>query len=185
MALYDWFLSRDGIPEKTTFLKEQNQPTSKQNQEACIRIQINSCMLVFKRNLSHFFYILCRPIINGKMEEKTCGEGPSLISMFDDDTHLQQIIKNIKKSLNEGFREAEKYAATFQMYQAFYLENEAMDLQNLRETEHGNWTFAFQVLNSYLKWSLLFSPANCFLYVLQIIMVYIVKESFFAGVPRM
>lgn len=57
MALYDWFLSRDGIPEKTTFLKEQNQPTSKQNQEACIRIQINSCMLVFKRNLSHFFYI--------------------------------------------------------------------------------------------------------------------------------
>lgn len=45
MALYDWFLSRDGIPEKTTFLKEQNQPTSKQNQEACIRIQINSCML--------------------------------------------------------------------------------------------------------------------------------------------
>lgn len=142
MILYDWFLPWDGIPKKTTFLKEQNQPTSTQNREASIRIQISSCMQIFTRNLSYFFYVLRRPIINGKMEEKTCGEGPSLISMFDDDTHLQQIIKNIKKSLNEGFREAEKYAATFQMYQAFYLENEAMDLQKLRETEHGNLSFS-------------------------------------------
>ena len=131
MILYDWFLPWDGIPKKTTFLKEQNQPTSTQNREASIRIQISSCMQIFTRNLSYFFYVLRRPIINGKMEEKTCGEGPSLISMFDDDTHL-----------NEGFREAEKYAATFQMYQAFYLENEVMDLQKLRETEHGNLSFS-------------------------------------------
>ena len=39
---------------------------------------------------------LCRPIINGKFEEKTCGEGPSLSTMFDDDRHLQGLVNNIR-----------------------------------------------------------------------------------------
>lgn len=39
-----------------------------------------------------------RPIINGKFEEKTCGEGPSLATMFDDDRHLQGLVSNIRVS---------------------------------------------------------------------------------------
>ena len=37
-----------------------------------------------------------RPFINGKVEEKTAGDGPSLATMFEDDRHLQGIIQNIK-----------------------------------------------------------------------------------------
>lgn len=37
-----------------------------------------------------------RPFINGKVEEKTAGDGPSLATMFEDDKHLQGIIQNIK-----------------------------------------------------------------------------------------
>lgn len=39
---------------------------------------------------------IIRPIINGKVEEKTAGEGPSLATMFEDDRHLQGIIQSIK-----------------------------------------------------------------------------------------
>lgn len=57
--------------------------------------------------------------------------------MFDDDHYLQDVIKDIKESLNEGFHSANKYAATFKKYQVFYAENEALDLEMLRESEHG------------------------------------------------
>ena len=40
----------------------------------------------------------CRPIINGKFEDKTCGEGPSLATMFDDDRHLQDLVNTIRVS---------------------------------------------------------------------------------------
>ncbi len=45
--------------------------------------------------------IMCfaRPIINNKFEEKTCGDGPSLATMFEDDKHLQTIIYSIRVSL--------------------------------------------------------------------------------------
>ena len=39
---------------------------------------------------------LCRPIINSKFEDKTCGDGPSLSTMFDDDKYLQTLIQNIR-----------------------------------------------------------------------------------------
>lgn len=37
-------------------------------------------------------------MINNKFEEKTCGEGPSLSAMFEDDRHLQGLIIEIKVS---------------------------------------------------------------------------------------
>uniref|UniRef100_A0A8C3XVM5 Uncharacterized protein n=1 Tax=Chelydra serpentina TaxID=8475 RepID=A0A8C3XVM5_CHESE len=43
-----------------------------------------------------YFDAFTRPIINNKIEEKTCGEGPSLSTMFKDDKHLQAIIQQIK-----------------------------------------------------------------------------------------
>ncbi|KAK9408021.1 dynein heavy chain 6 axonemal [Crotalus adamanteus] len=43
-----------------------------------------------------YFDAFTRPVINNKIEEKTCGEGPSLSTMFKDDKHLQNIILQIK-----------------------------------------------------------------------------------------
>jgi len=44
----------------------------------------------------YYFDAFTRPIINNKFEEKTCGDGPSLTSMFDDDRHLNGLIERIK-----------------------------------------------------------------------------------------
>jgi len=40
-----------------------------------------------------------RPIINNKFEDKTCGDGPSLISMFQDDRHLQALVDSVKVNM--------------------------------------------------------------------------------------
>jgi len=37
-----------------------------------------------------------RPMINNKFEEKTCGDGPSLSTMFSDDKNMQSLIENIQ-----------------------------------------------------------------------------------------
>lgn len=41
-------------------------------------------------------YCINRPIINNKFEDKTCGDGPSLTSMFQDDKHMQALIDSLK-----------------------------------------------------------------------------------------
>ncbi len=78
-----------------------------------------------------------RPIINGKVEEKTCGEGPGLSNMFDDDKHLQEIVSSIKESISAGFEAAAHYSSTFEVYKEFYSENERLDLEALRRGKHG------------------------------------------------
>ena len=39
-----------------------------------------------------------RPLINQIFEEKTCGQGPSLMAVFDDDTQLQELSEKIQVS---------------------------------------------------------------------------------------
>lgn len=46
----------------------------------------------------HFSACILRPIINGKLEEKTAGDGPGLDTMFEDDKHLQGVIGSIRVS---------------------------------------------------------------------------------------
>uniref|UniRef100_A0A671M2D2 Dynein heavy chain linker domain-containing protein n=1 Tax=Sinocyclocheilus anshuiensis TaxID=1608454 RepID=A0A671M2D2_9TELE len=43
-----------------------------------------------------YFDAFTQPIINKKVEEKTCGDGPSLEEILEDDVYLQDIILNIK-----------------------------------------------------------------------------------------
>lgn len=43
-----------------------------------------------------YFDAFTQPTINNKTEEKTCGDGPSLASMFEDDKHLHSIVQEIK-----------------------------------------------------------------------------------------
>lgn len=45
-----------------------------------------------------YFCVLCfsSPIINGKVEDRNVGEGPSLTMMFEDDKHLQYLSDKLK-----------------------------------------------------------------------------------------
>ena len=59
------------------------------------------------------------------------------MNMFDDDTYLSDIFQSIKDCINEGFDTANQYALTFEKYQSFYIENETLDLEAVRQIEHG------------------------------------------------
>ncbi|XP_069482525.1 dynein axonemal heavy chain 6 [Ambystoma mexicanum] len=97
-----------------------------------------------------YFNAFTRPIINNKYEEKTCGEGPSLTAMFEDDKHLQTIIQQIKESIHSAFEAANLYANTFERFWLFFKENESLDLHALRQEEHGVDFFAAE-LDKYHK----------------------------------
>lgn len=79
-----------------------------------------------------YFDAFTRPIINNKFEEKTCGDGPQLNTMFEHDLHLQKIIRNIKEALKAGFNACNQYADTFEPHREFYRVNESTDLDAVR-----------------------------------------------------
>ncbi|XP_039271711.2 dynein axonemal heavy chain 6-like [Styela clava] len=89
-----------------------------------------------------YFDAFTRPMINNKFEEKACGEGPSLGAMFEDDRHLQGLISQIKDAVNQAFRSSKLYADTLSHIQAFFKENESLDLTELQESEHDVTFFA-------------------------------------------
>ncbi|KAI4873222.1 hypothetical protein NFI96_025127 [Prochilodus magdalenae] len=83
-----------------------------------------------------YFDTFTQPIINNKMVEKMCGDGPSLEATFRDDQHLQDIIQDVKDSIEFAFNAANTYALTFEPLRLFYKENENLDLQALKEQDH-------------------------------------------------
>ncbi|KTF76184.1 hypothetical protein cypCar_00047512, partial [Cyprinus carpio] len=83
-----------------------------------------------------YFDAFTQPIINKKVEEKTCGDGPSLEEILEDDAYLQDIILNIKQSIQFAFNTANVYARTFEPFRLFYKENEELDLEALKEQDH-------------------------------------------------
>ncbi|XP_070535810.1 dynein axonemal heavy chain 6-like isoform X2 [Ptychodera flava] len=89
-----------------------------------------------------YFDAFTRPIINNKFEEKTCGDGPSLGAMFEDDKHLMGIVTNIKDAIIAAFNAANQYADTFEAFREFYRENESLDLEAIRAEEHEVQFFA-------------------------------------------
>ncbi|XP_066516038.1 dynein axonemal heavy chain 6 isoform X2 [Hoplias malabaricus] len=93
-----------------------------------------------------YFDAFTQPIINNKKEEKTCGHGPSLESTLEDD--LQEIIHSIKDAVEYAFDAANTYAHTFEPFHLFYKENESLDLQGLKEQDHGVGYFE-ESLNKY------------------------------------
>eukprot|EP00063_Salmo_salar_P075241 XP_014050076.1 PREDICTED: dynein heavy chain 6, axonemal-like [Salmo salar] len=84
-----------------------------------------------------YFDAFTQPMINSKVEEKTCGDGPGLEAMLEDDKHLLNIILDIKQSLQFAFDSASVYARTFESFRVFYRENESLDLDALRDQDHG------------------------------------------------
>ncbi|XP_076873752.1 dynein axonemal heavy chain 6 isoform X2 [Brachyhypopomus gauderio] len=75
-----------------------------------------------------YFNAFTQPIINNKIEEKTCGEGPDLDATLADDRHLQDIIGAVKECVEFAFGTANMYASTFEPFCIFYKENESLDL---------------------------------------------------------
>eukprot|EP00063_Salmo_salar_P070646 XP_014045481.1 PREDICTED: dynein heavy chain 6, axonemal-like [Salmo salar] len=57
--------------------------------------------------------------------------------MLEDDKHLLNIILDIKQSLQFAFDSASVYARTFESFRVFYRENESLDLDALRDQDHG------------------------------------------------
>lgn len=82
-----------------------------------------------------YFDAFTSPYINNKLEEKTCGFGPSLSAVFDDDKNFHTIILQIKETIKAAFESAQLYAATFEKFQIFFKENESLDLQALKLQE--------------------------------------------------
>ncbi|XP_047126546.1 dynein axonemal heavy chain 6 isoform X3 [Hydra vulgaris] len=82
-----------------------------------------------------FFDAFTRPVINGKIEEKTSWQGPSLLHIFEDDVYLKDTLKKIMEALNKSFVAAKNYASKFKNYLEFYSENEATNLKLLYEKE--------------------------------------------------
>ncbi|XP_007947093.1 dynein axonemal heavy chain 6 [Orycteropus afer afer] len=82
-----------------------------------------------------YFDAFTSPYINNKLEEKTCGFGPSLSAVFDDDKNFHTIIYQIKEAIQAAFESAQLYAATFEKFQIFFKENESLDLQALKLAE--------------------------------------------------
>nr|XP_060479238.1 dynein axonemal heavy chain 6 [Panthera onca] len=82
-----------------------------------------------------YFDAFTRPYINNKLEEKTCGFGPSLSAVFDDDKNFHTIILQIKETIQAAFESARLYASTFEKFHIFFKENESLDLQALKLQE--------------------------------------------------
>uniref|UniRef100_A0A8C2LDF4 Dynein, axonemal, heavy chain 6 n=1 Tax=Cricetulus griseus TaxID=10029 RepID=A0A8C2LDF4_CRIGR len=82
-----------------------------------------------------YFNAFTSPYINKKVEEKTCGPGPSLSSVLEDDRNFLTIILQIKETIYAAFNSANLYASTFEKFQIFFKENESLDLQALKQQE--------------------------------------------------
>ena len=56
-------------------------------------------MQTMNQFLNKALYIFfASPIINGKVEDRNVGEGPSLTMMFEDDKHLQYLTEQLMVS---------------------------------------------------------------------------------------
>ena len=74
-------------PDRTTFVDSLNE-IIKHFQDSVLSVE----------NLvpDKYFDAFTSPKINDRYEEKSCGEGPQLQAMFDDDKHLLSIIESVK-----------------------------------------------------------------------------------------
>ncbi|XP_069845209.1 dynein axonemal heavy chain 6 isoform X1 [Dipodomys merriami] len=82
-----------------------------------------------------YFDAFTSPYINNKLEEKTCGAGPSLSDVLEDDKYFHTIVFQIKETIHAAFASARLYASTFERFQLFYKENESLDLEALKLQE--------------------------------------------------
>ncbi|XP_022090689.1 dynein heavy chain 6, axonemal-like isoform X2 [Acanthaster planci] len=127
----------------TEFVLEPNQilfsPDLDEYQDGIAEVitEFQNCVLgVVNLVPDNYFDAFTRPIINGKFEEKTAGDGPSLTAMFEDDKHLHGVIQSLRDCITKAFEAASQYGDTFEPFREFYRENESLDVEAMRELEH-------------------------------------------------
>ncbi|KAL3319655.1 Dynein heavy chain 6, axonemal [Cichlidogyrus casuarinus] len=126
------------VPKNPLFLLEfvaeglniQPQPNETLFQEAMLEICNHFKDAITKlKNLvpDTYFDAFTRPIINHQFEKKTCGPGPSLNAIVEDDTHLQFILARLRNILSESFEAANTYLHTFDEMNQFYDTNNQVE----------------------------------------------------------
>uniref|UniRef100_A0A3B4T6A4 Dynein axonemal heavy chain 6 n=1 Tax=Seriola dumerili TaxID=41447 RepID=A0A3B4T6A4_SERDU len=93
--------------------------------------------LTYKPSGENFQCVFLCAFVNFQMPKNKFKDGPSLEFIMETDGHLQSIIKNIKESLQFAFDAAKVYSHTFERFRLFYKENESLDLDVMRQQDHG------------------------------------------------
>ncbi|XP_052368634.1 dynein axonemal heavy chain 6-like [Oncorhynchus keta] len=100
-----------------------------------------------------YFDAFTQPMINSKVEEKTCGDGPGLEAMLEDDKHLLNIILDIKVSILCPFKGVAFFAESLKKYHSEH--KEALAIKQKRHLG------LLLVDTTLLKGKLLPSPLRC------------------------
>nr|XP_046259789.1 dynein axonemal heavy chain 6 isoform X2 [Scatophagus argus] len=82
------------------------------------------------------FDSVTEPGLYGTLENKY-KDAPCLEFIIYNDSHLQSLIQNIKESFQFAFDAARVYSHTFERFRLFYKENESLDLDAMRQQDHG------------------------------------------------
>ncbi|CAI9736985.1 dynein axonemal heavy chain 6-like [Octopus vulgaris] len=150
---YDIF---DEAPEKMTYTEQANK-RSHCKRLTCFQSNIQEVIRHFQDTVlgvpnlipDNYFDAFTQPVINGKFEEKTCGEGPSLSTMFEEDKYLHQLVINIQDTLTFAFNAANQYSNDFTPFLQFYQENEKFDSDKLQEESDLDVQFFSESLKHY------------------------------------
>ncbi|ODM98966.1 Dynein heavy chain 6, axonemal [Orchesella cincta] len=70
-----------------------------------------------------------QPIINGYVDQKTCGDGPNMELLIQHDPDLASVADVLQNILDHGFQVCDKYIKAFDHIRLFCLENQRMDLE--------------------------------------------------------
>ncbi|VDL92757.1 unnamed protein product [Schistocephalus solidus] len=78
-----------------------------------------------------YFDAFTRPFINNKFEDKTCGQGPQLRAIFEEDMQLQGIISGLQNNVNYAFNAINHYIGTFTEITDFFKSNESVTQESV------------------------------------------------------
>ncbi|XP_055488365.1 LOW QUALITY PROTEIN: dynein axonemal heavy chain 6-like [Leucoraja erinacea] len=107
-----------------------------------IVLQMQAAVLSISNLVSDsYFNAFTRPIINKKIEEKTCGEGPNLAEVLEDDNYMVETIQKIMECVQEGYRAAFTFAEMLEIFRECYQENESLNLAAIKKEEHDIYFF--------------------------------------------
>ena len=130
------------MPNNDTFLIKINRIIEK-FEETCKTVQplVNDVQ----------FESFTKPLINRKFEQKSCGEGPQLYSILEDDSNIAQIKSEIENCINDSFDRCDSFCQHLQFFYNFFKENEDCDPSTFAERD--NVQFFKECLNTYAKQS--------------------------------
>lgn len=76
------------------------------------------------------------PMINGKIEDRLCGSGPSLVFYLEEDHELEELKQEIFVIIEDAYSAVDIYIQRFENVRQFYVEDCAMETETI-EYERG------------------------------------------------